>query len=123
MIEQMLSQLNPNKEFGAKFENAFMNFISNIQDNWTAQQIVDVWSKYYGSYFSDKELDELVFFYTSEISKKDVNATKSAMTEFTTYFQKENKPIIDKAIGEYIKELRLVAKECNCRKEELTYDN
>ena len=116
MIDQMLSQLNPNEEFEARFQKAFMNFIRKLQDNWTAQQIVDVWAKYYGPHFSDKELDELVSFYTSEIGKKDVIATKSAMTQFTTYFQKESKPIMEKATREYIDELKLVAKECKCQK-------
>ncbi|MCG7968458.1 MAG: DUF2059 domain-containing protein [Candidatus Thiodiazotropha taylori] len=116
MIDQMLSQLNPSEEFKERFEKAFINFISKLQDNWTAQEIVDVWAKYYGPHFSDEELDKLVSFYTSDIGKKDVMATKSTMTEFTAYFQKESKPIIDKATNEYIAELRLVAKECNCKK-------
>jgi hypothetical protein len=116
IISQMLAQLNPNEEFKARFEKAFFNYIGKLQDNWTAQEIVDIWAKYYGPHFSDEELDELVSFYTSSIGKKDVAATKSAMTEFTAYFQKENKPIIEKATNEYIAELQLVAKECNCKK-------
>jgi hypothetical protein len=116
MIKQMLSQLNPNEEFKARLEKAFITFIGKLQDNWTAQEIVDVWAKYYGPHFSDEELDKLVSFYTSDIGKKDVMAAKSAMTEFTAYFQKENKPIIEKATKEYISELQLVAKECNCKK-------
>lgn len=116
MIDQVLSQLNPNEEFKARFEKAFMNFIGKLQDNWTAQEIVDVWTKYYGLHFSDEELDKLVLFYTSDIGKKDVMATKSAITEFSAYFQKESTPIMEKATNEYIAELRLVAKDCNCKK-------
>ena len=116
MIDQMLSQLNPNEEFKTRFQKAFTNFIRKLQDNWTAQEIVDVWARYYGPHFSDKELDQLLAFYTSEIGKKDVMATKSAMKQFADYFQKEGKPIIEKATKEYIDELKLLAKECNCRK-------
>jgi len=116
MIDQMLSQLNPNEEFKKRFEEAFMNFINKLQDNWTAQQIVDIWGKYYGPHFSDKELDELIAFYTSEIGQKDIKSTKSALMEFTVHFQKEGQSIMENATKEYIQELLLVAKECNCRK-------
>jgi hypothetical protein len=114
MIDQMLSQLNPNKEFRERFDKAYMGFIAKLQDNWTAQQIVDVWAKLYGARFTDQELNQLISFYTSEIGKKDIQATKETMIEFTRHFQKESRPIMEKALNEYIKELRLAAKECNC---------
>lgn len=116
IVNQILSKLNPSDVYRDRFEKAYMNFIAKLQDNWAAQQIVDVWAKYYGPHFSDEELEELILFYTSEIGQKDVKATKSTMIEFTAYFQAENKPILEKATGEYIDELKLIAKECNCRK-------
>jgi hypothetical protein len=118
IVDQMLSKLNPSDEYRSRFERAYMNFITKLQDNWTAQQIVDVWAKYYGPNFSDEELDELVSFYTSDIGKKDVKATKSAMVEFTAYFQAENEPILEKATNEYMDELKVIARECNCRKKQ-----
>jgi len=116
IIEQMLSQLNPNEEFKIRFEKSFLNFISKLQNNWTAQEIVDIWARFYGPHFSEDELDELISFYTSDIGKKDVMAAKLAVAEFTVYFQKESKPIMEKATNEYIAELKLVARECNCKK-------
>ena len=116
MIDQMLSQLNPNEEFRERFETAYFNFIKKLHDNWTARQIVDVWAKYYGPHFTDKELDDLITFYTSDIGQKDVKSTKSAIVEFTSHFQREGQPIIEKATKEYIEELKVVAKECKCPK-------
>jgi hypothetical protein len=118
IVDQMLSKLNPSDEYKSRFEEAYMNFIAKLQDNWTAQQIVDVWAMYYGPHFSEKELDELVLFYTSEIGQKAVKATRSAMVEFVAYFQKENKPIMEKATNDYIEELKLITTECNCLKKQ-----
>jgi len=116
MIDQVVSQLNPNKKYKDRFKKAFTTFMGKMQGNWTAQQIVEVWAKFYGPKFTNSELDQLISFYTSEIGQKDIKASKVALIEFTQYFQSESKPIMEKALKEYISELRVAAKECECPK-------
>jgi len=116
MMDQLLSQINPNEEFQARFTEAFNNYMTKVTAPWGAEEIVSVWGQYYGQHFTEKELDSLVEFYTSSIGRKEVKASKSALTEFTVHFQKLGEPIFQKATQEYINELKLVARECNCQK-------
>ncbi len=116
MLDQFLSQINPDEEFQARFSAAFNNYMDNVRAPWGAEEIVSVWGEYYGQHFTEKELDSLVDFYTSSIGQKEVKASKSALIEYTIHFQKLGEPIFTKATQEYIQELKLVAKECNCRK-------
>lgn len=116
MIDQIMTQLNPNEEFKKKFEKAYESFITVLQNKWSASDIVKAWAKYYGQHFTDSELDQLIKFYTSDIGKKEVMASKSAMIEFTKYLQNENKPVMEKALNDYIAELKVIVKDCNCKR-------
>lgn len=116
MIDQMMSQLNPSSEFQERFTKAFNKFVSKTEAPWGAEEIVDVWSSYYGPGFTDQELDQLIKFYTSPLGQKDVKVTKEAMISFSNHFQKAGQPIMEAATAEYIKDLKLIAKECDCAK-------
>lgn len=116
VIDQLITQLNPKPEFKARFTSAFQSFIKKVSNQYTADQIIEVWAKYYGKEFSIEELDQLLNFYTSKIGKKEIEASKVASVSFTNHFQKLNEPFLTNAMQEYIAELKLVAKECNCAK-------
>lgn len=116
MIDQMMQQLNPSQEFQSRFTNAFNKFISKTQAPWGAKEIVDVWASYYGPEFTDQELDQLIAFYTSPLGKKDVRVSKEAMVSFAKHFQEAGQPIMQAATTEYINDLKIIAKECNCAK-------
>ena len=116
VIEQIMIQLNPSQEFQERFSTAFKKFIEKIATPYSAEKIVGVWAKYYGNEFTNEELDELIKFYTSKIGKKEISASKIAITKFTEHFQKLNEPLMKSAMQEYIAELKIVAKECNCAK-------
>ena len=116
MMDQLLSQMNPNEEFQGRLSAAFNNYMDKVTAPWGANEIVSAWSQYYGQQFTEEELDSLVDFYTSPIGQKEVKASKIALAEFTMHFQKLGEPIFQKATQEYISELKLVARECNCQK-------
>ncbi|PCJ34805.1 MAG: hypothetical protein COA75_12650 [Cellvibrionales bacterium] len=116
VIDQIMAQLNPNQEFQNRFTAAFQTFMKKVANPYTAEQIVEVWSKYYGGEFASSELDKLIDFYTSDIGKKEVSASKVAITKFTEHFQTLNEPLMKSAMNEYISELKIAAKECNCAK-------
>ena len=119
VIEQILSQLNPNEEFQVRFKAALLTFMKKVETPWSAKEIISVWGEHYGTQFSDKELNQLVDFYTSKIGKKEVSASKVALVKFTEHFQALGEPIMKKAMQEYIEELKITAKECNCAKKEI----
>jgi hypothetical protein len=116
MLSQILLKLNPNEDFKNRFSGAFNNYIKKLEAPWSAQEIVDVWASYYGPHFTDDELDKLIAFYTSDLGRKDVMVTKQVMVQFSTHFQEKGKPIFEKATKEYLEEMQIIAKECNCRK-------
>jgi hypothetical protein len=107
ILNQILSGLNPNQEFQARFKTASNKFIEALQSPWSAQEIVDVWAIYYGAEFTDSELDQLIAFYTSPLGRKDVQVTKSAMVKFSKHFEEIAKPILERATTEYIEDLKL----------------
>ena len=116
IMGQFMSHLNPTEGFKKRFSDAFNNYSRKLEAPWSAEEIVDVWSSYYGPYFTNEELDKLIEFYSSELGKKDVAVTKKVMVQFSEHFQREGKPILEKATQEYIEEMRILAKECKCRK-------
>jgi len=116
MMGQVMSQLNPSPEFQRRFEGAFNKFIKAVETPWGADEIVEVWGKYYGEKFTDEELDQLVEFYSSKLGQKDAIANREALVQFNNHFVEAGKPIADKAVQKYIKDLQLIARECNCKR-------
>lgn len=115
-MNQLMSRLNPPPDFKKKFNDAVKTFVGKVQTPWSASEIVDTWARFYGSQFSEAELDQLIGFYSSDLGAKDISATRQATTEFQEYYQKARKPIFEKAVKEYIDELQLVARKCKCEK-------
>jgi len=116
LLDQFMSQLNPTPEFKERFENAFHAFISKVETPWSAGEIVNVWSGYYGEHFTDAELDQLLSYYTSSLAQKEVIATRQALAAFSNHFQQAGKSIAEKAISEFIGDMKIIAKECKCRR-------
>lgn len=116
MLDQILSQLNPNEEFQQKFKIASDTFITKTESPWSPEKIVEVWASYYGPEFTEDELDQLIEFYTSPLGQKDIRVTRGSMEKFANYFQEAGQPILEKATAEYIQDMQIIAMECNCAK-------
>jgi hypothetical protein len=116
MINQMMSQLSPNKEFRAKFDYAVEKFIGSMQTNRTAKDIINVLLPFYASNFSENEFDQLIAFYSSEVARKDIEVSRMATKKVVEAFREPNQKIRENATNEFIKDLQIIAAECNCRK-------
>ena len=116
MLDKMLATLNPPEEFQGKFRQAAAEFVEAAQAPWTGQEIVEVWSKYYGAKFSDEELNQLLKYYRSPLGQKDVAASHEALGPYQAEFQARYQPVIDQATQQFIKRLQAIIKECNCKK-------
>lgn len=114
ILDQMLSQLNPNKEFKARINLATDNFLRSLQTSRTAEDFVDVLIKYYAPNFTELELDKLIEFYSSDIGIKEATVSKSAFQKAAEYYKDENERIRVTATNEYVRELQLIARQCNC---------
>ena len=111
MFEQAMSQLQPNEVIKEQMNTAYNKFVNKIKNPWTAKEIVDVWAKYYGSYFTEKELDQLIIFYTSDIGQKDVVASRKALVDFTSYIQQARQPVVEKAMREYVEDMKKIVSD------------
>ncbi len=114
VLDQVLSNLNPNEEFRARFEAAFNAFLEQTSSPWTAEHLVEVYASYYGPHFTEDELDRLIAFYTSDLGRKDVRSTHSAIMEWSNHFQGRGQKILQDALQAYIDRMKLIAKECSC---------
>ena len=114
MLDQMLSQLNPNKEFRARINLAADKFLRSLQTARTAEDIVNVLIKYYAPNFTEAELDKLIEFYSSDIGLKEAAVSKDAIQKAADHYKDENERIRTAATNEYVRELQLIARQCNC---------
>lgn len=115
-IKQIFSGLPVPPEFELKVTAAASEFIDAMQPTWGAQDIVDVLAKYYGSNFTDDELDQLVAFYTSPLGKKDVLVSRQAVGELGKEFGARYQRIAEQATAMYTERLKQVVKELSAAK-------
>ncbi|MCK4493389.1 MAG: DUF2059 domain-containing protein [Methylococcales bacterium] len=120
-IKQILEGLNPSADMQKKLTATFKTYIKKVESPWSSAQIVTVWAKYYGTNFSEEELDELIRFYSSPLGKKDVSESKKAMASFSQEFQKKGDKIRSTALSEYIAALKILIQKCTeCTRSEGT---
>jgi len=116
ILDQLLASMNPSAEFKERFEGAFQEFMAEVETPWSAEEIVAVWARYYGEQFTDDELHRLLDFYQSPLGQKEVVASREAMVKFSTHFAEAGKPIAEKAVSHFIANMRVIARECKCRR-------
>lgn len=116
MVDQMLTQLNPDKIYRAKLEKATDKFIALLQTDRAAKEIVDVLIPIYASKFSELELDKLIEFYDSSVGRKDTEVSKEAMKKAAKYFEEKNKKIRTTATNQFVLDIQKIVVECNCKK-------
>lgn len=115
-INQVLSQLNPNKEFQDRFSQAGEKYTKALLTDRTAEQIVEVIIKYYAPKFSEQELDKLIDHYSSDLGKKDLAVSRASSEYMMQYYKAENEKIRIAATNDFINDLQLIAMQCNCAK-------
>lgn len=114
MYDQMMSQMDPGEKFKKRFKVAYNKFLKSLETPWTAKEIVAVWARYYGPKFTDEELDQLIKYYKSDLGQKEVAASREAFVQFNDHFVKEGQPVMQKAVENYVNDLKQIANECNC---------
>ena len=116
ILAQATASLNLTAQVKMQLNDVVQEFISNAMPTWTSQDMLDAWGKYYGTKFSDEELEQLAAFYRSPLGQKDVAATAEALPKLSADFQERYKSQLAKATDQYVKRLQQIMKDCNCRK-------
>jgi uncharacterized protein len=112
--DQMLARLKLTPEFQEKFRKASEDYALSLNKTWSAKEMVEVWSKAYGSQFNDKELDGLLAYYKSPLGQKDVKAAQAAMPAMTNHFSQKIGPIIERETQAYADRLEKLVEACKC---------
>ncbi len=114
MLEQLMTNLDPSPEYQQEIHQSFEKYMESVTSPWGADELVAVWSKYYGSKFTDTELDTLIKHYTSPLGQKEIIASREALIQYSNHFADAGTPIYEKAFQTFADELKEIAKRCNC---------
>ena len=86
-------------------QQVFIQHIERCSKLFTAKALTDIWSRFYGEKLSEKELDQILAYYTSPVGKKDVAVSQAALTGFLQVVNAERKIRIDAATEQFITDL------------------
>ena len=109
MLQQLMKQLPElDESYSASIEKAYQRFLVAAKPNWTTDEAVAAFGKFYGSNVTEDEIDQIISYYKSPAGQKDVQATKSAMPLWLKFFADKNNVTLEKATQEYISELKTI---------------
>lgn len=109
VIEKMGEDLNPNSEvMKTSFEEAYGIFLEKYLTPMTSDEMVKVYSRYYGEKFTEEELDGLINFYTSDLGKKEVIISYKASSEFWDHFRRIREPVVRDALDEFTARIKAI---------------
>jgi hypothetical protein len=84
-----------------ELELVFTQYMERCSTMFTANELVEIWSRFYGNDLSEADLDKILAYYESSAGKKDVAASHAAMTGFSQVVSSESQ----KRMGDSIKQL------------------
>lgn len=116
MVRQITGEFDLPEALEAKMRAATDKYVKALHATFTSEEIVAVWSKAYGSKFSEKEIDGLLKYYNSPLGKKDVAATKAAFPAFNGYLLNKTSASVERALADYTADLKALVDECVCKK-------
>jgi hypothetical protein len=90
----------------SKIEQAFARYMERCSTIFTAEEFVEIWSRFYGSELSEAELDGILAYYQSPIGRKDVVASQAALLGFSQVVNAEGQRRINDAIGQLMSDLK-----------------
>jgi hypothetical protein len=88
-----------------KSKEIFTRFMTKTLDMISVNEMTNRWIFYYGTQLSDKDLKDILVYYKTETGKKDVAATRAAMTPFTAWFLQESQKRGEPLMAEFVREM------------------
>lgn len=108
IYEEMTRDLSLEPALRARLEKADQSFTKKLSGMWSADKMAIVFGEIFGGHFTEPEIDALLAYYSSELGKKEVLASKQSLVEFTNRFQKDQEVAFAKAMEEYTSELKRI---------------
>ena len=113
-MDQKLNGLDLNGTLKERAVNVKAKFLSSLSTAWSADEIFNLWARYYGSTFSNEEIDQLIAFYKSPLGIKEVQAHNDAYLHIQEYCRILIMPKVEAALEQYGKDLDSIVSECKC---------
>lgn len=88
-----------------KSKEIFMRFMTKTSEMISVSEMTNRWISYYGTQLSDKDLKDILAYYKTETGKKDIAATRAAMTPFTAWLLQESQKRGEQLMTEFIQEM------------------
>lgn len=87
------------------FQAAFDRFVAKISSGATSEEMVDEWSRLYGSQLSINELRDILSFYQSPAGIKSAKAARGALPEFQNWLNQKLELRAADAFKEFLAEI------------------
>jgi hypothetical protein len=91
-----------------KSKEIFIRFMTKTSEMISVSEMTDRWISYYGTQLSDKDLRDILAYYKTETGKKDIAATRAAMTPFTAWLLQESQKRGEQLIAEFIQQMESI---------------
>ncbi|QZA80957.1 DUF2059 domain-containing protein [Deefgea piscis] len=91
-----------------KLEEAVNRNMARFSALFSAQDYVEMWTRFYGQSLSDAELEQILAYYKSSAGKKDVLASQSAMLQFAQEIHVEERKRMDVLTDQLISDLKAI---------------
>jgi hypothetical protein len=107
LLDQILSeapQLDDEKR--GRVEAIFQRYLQNSAAQWTADELIAIWSRHYGEDLSIDDLDQIITFYQSPIGRKSLAANQAANAAYSAEVATQDQSRLQEALKRLAAELR-----------------
>jgi hypothetical protein len=107
IVEKMLAESGAAPvQKSPKLEQIFLRYMERCAAMFSATELVDTWSRYYGKDLTEGELDQVLAYYQSAVGKKDVLASQAAMIGFGKTMSDEGQIRLNASISQLMADLK-----------------
>jgi hypothetical protein len=105
--KQMYTQImaSAGEKESKKSREIFMRFMRKSSEMISVSEMTNRWISHYGTNLSDQDLKDILAYYRTEIGKKDIAATQTAMKPFTAWLLIESQKREEQLTLEFMREM------------------
>ena len=107
IVKKILAEKGiPEGQQNPQLEQVFRDYLERSATMFSAKELVDTWSTFYGENLSESELDQVLAYYKSPVGRKDVIANQLAMPRFGEFMRTQQQKRMNASIGQFMAEVK-----------------
>ncbi|MDR7306510.1 DUF2059 domain-containing protein [Rhodoferax saidenbachensis] len=112
IVQKILAETGaPKGQTNSRLEQVFQRYMDECATMFSAKELVDTWSRFYGKDITESELDQILSYYQSPVGRKDVFASQTAMTEFSKTMNAQGQERLNASISQLMADLKTALAE------------